>query len=51
MGLKKMTRKQPEKLTEIFAIKYNDKILLGIYKKEITVYKTRIVLNKGVDEI
>jgi hypothetical protein len=38
-------------LEEIFALKIRDRIIFGIYKKEVIVKKTRIVINKGIDEI
>jgi hypothetical protein len=38
-------------LEEIFALKIRDKIIFGIYKKEVIVKKTKIIINKGIDEI
>jgi co-chaperonin GroES (HSP10) len=51
MSIKKQVNKHFGKLTEIFAIKIGDKILLGYYEGDFIIHKKRIIINKREDEI
>jgi hypothetical protein len=40
-----------EKFEKKFWLQIGKKVLFGIYKKEVTVYKTKIIFNKNEDDI
>lgn len=39
------------KLEKKFVLQIGKRVIFGIYKKEVIVYKTKIVINKNEDEI
>jgi hypothetical protein len=40
-----------EKFEKKFWLQIGKKVIFGIYKVEVTVYKTKIIFNKDEDEI
>lgn len=40
-----------EKFKKKFVLQIGNRVIFGIYKKEVTAYKTKIVINKNEDEI
>jgi len=48
---KKQFNKHLGKLTEKFAIKVGGKIILGIYEGDFITHKTKIIINKGENNI
>jgi hypothetical protein len=40
-----------DKFEKKFVLQIGKRVIFGIYKKEVIVYKTKIVINKNEDEI